>query len=153
MRMSQKISTEGLLPIKLIKMADRSVQGVLPDGQVATWPADYSNKPTLRNKRVMLNCCYWAPVWIDLSTLASPDELSQQRLEAAQAAFERYDFSGSDIHDADGWDTSAALDYTRMTYSDAGRFNLHVRFEALTSTVTSVEAYDMRTGDLIGSLS
>jgi hypothetical protein len=141
-----------LLTIKLLRLKDRSVKGVLPDGTVITWPADYSNKPTQKSRRVMVNCCNWRPVWIDADSLPSDEDLARQRLDAAQAAFERYDFLDACIEDADGWDTSRPLDYTRMTYSDSGRFNLHVRFEALTATVRAVEAYDMQTGNTFGSM-
>lgn len=53
-----------LLPIQLIKNADKSVSGMLPSGQVVTWDKWHSSKPTKRNKRIMLNCYYWAPVWV-----------------------------------------------------------------------------------------
>ena len=54
-----------MLPIQLIKNADKSVSGMLPYGSLVTWPAYQSNKPTKRNKKVMLNCHYWAPVWVN----------------------------------------------------------------------------------------
>ena len=54
-----------LLPIELIKNVDKSVSGMLPCGTQVTWPAYMSNKPTKRNKKVMLNCYYWAPVWVN----------------------------------------------------------------------------------------
>ena len=153
MRMTKKIDTSGLLPIKLMRMLDGSVKGVTPDGQQVTWPADYSNKPSRRNKRVMLNCCHWLPVWIDLASIPSDEDLAKQRLIVATTVFERYDFFGASISDVDGWKTANPLHYTRMAHTDAGRINLHVRFEPLTATVTSVEAYDMTTGDYIGALS
>lgn len=54
-----------MLPIQLIKNADKSVSGILPCGSLVTWSAHQSNKPTKRNKKVMVNCYYWAPVWVN----------------------------------------------------------------------------------------
>lgn len=54
-----------LLPIQLIKNADKSVSGMLPCGSQVTWPAYQSNKPTKRNKKVMVNCYNWTPIWVN----------------------------------------------------------------------------------------
>ena len=54
-----------MLPIQLIKNADKSVSGMLPSGQVVKWDRWVSSKPTKRNKKVMLNCYYWTPVWVN----------------------------------------------------------------------------------------
>lgn len=54
-----------LLSIQLVKNPDKSVSGKLPSGLIVTWDKHNSNKPTKRNKRVMLNCYYWAPFWVD----------------------------------------------------------------------------------------
>lgn len=150
--MTKKTDASGLLPLKLMKMPDGSVKGVTPDGKEAIWPADYSNKPTRRHKAVMLNCWNWRPVWLDYASQPSNEDLMLQRLEAASAAFERYDFAGAEVNDASGWNTDQPLDLTRIAHTDAGRFNLHVRFEALTATVISVEAYDLSNGNIIGSM-
>lgn len=150
--MASKINTDGLLTIKLVRMPDRSIKGITPDGKESIWPADYSNKPTRRHRRVMLNCCYWAPVWVDHASIPSQEDLDSERLKAANAMFERYDFFSAYITDVGGWDTTNQLDYTRIAHSDAGRYTLHVRFEPLAATVVSVEAYDIETGTLIGAL-
>lgn len=152
MSMTQKIDASGLLPLKLMRLPDGSIKGVMPDGKEATWPADYSGKPTRRHKLVTLNCLNWRPVWLDHASQPSSEELAQQRLEAANAAFERYDFSGVMIDDVDGWNTDNPLDYTRMAHADAERIHLHVRFEPWSATVTSVEAYDMNNGNTIGAM-
>lgn len=54
-----------LLPIELIKNADGSVSGMLPSGLVCTWDKYSKNKPDKRYKKIMLNCYYWKPVWVD----------------------------------------------------------------------------------------
>ena len=54
-----------MLPIQLIKNADKSVSGMLPSGQVVKWDRWVSNKPTKRNKKVMVDCCNRAPVWVN----------------------------------------------------------------------------------------
>lgn len=51
--------------IELIKNADKSVSGMLPCGSVVRWDRDNSNKPTKRNKKVMVNCSQWSCVWVD----------------------------------------------------------------------------------------
>lgn len=60
--MTRKINTEGLLPIQLTRNSDGSVSGSTGQHSV-TWPADYASKPTRRNRRVMLNCYWYKPVW------------------------------------------------------------------------------------------
>lgn len=53
----------GLFPIKLRKLSNGSVEGTLPCGYTATWPSYASNRPTRRNRTVMLNCYRWLAVW------------------------------------------------------------------------------------------
>ena len=52
-----------LFPIKLQKNKDGSVTGILPSGEACTWANHLSNKPTKRNKKVMVNCWYWKAEW------------------------------------------------------------------------------------------
>lgn len=54
-----------LLPITLKKNEDGSVTGTLPDGKECRWDKFSSTKPTKRNKKIMLNCYYWEPIWIE----------------------------------------------------------------------------------------
>lgn len=148
--MTKKIDTSGLLPIVLTKMPDGSVIGVTPDGKQSSWPADYSNKPTRRLKRVMLNCFYWLPVWVDLPLSdADRQKLREDKLAAAQDAWESYDF-GDEITESSGWETSEDNDYTRIAYSDSGRYNLHVSFVPNTAIVACTEAFCMESGNLVG---
>lgn len=64
-----------LLAIRLVRNHDASVTGALPDGQVIHWPLYVSNRPTRRNRRVMVNCSWWKPVWEDLNALRPGDPL------------------------------------------------------------------------------
>lgn len=148
--MTKKINTSALFPIYLMKQPDGSVQGRVPGSSIVTWPEHLSNKPTRSYKRIMLNCCWWLPVWVD--SLEPSADLAVERMEAAQAAYVAYDFGSDSVNDADGWDTTDPHDYTKLTYGDEGRYNLHVTFEPGTATVKAVEAYCMASGNLIGSM-
>ena len=59
------MNTFQLLPIELKKNSDGSVSGMLPSGLVCTWDKFSSHKPTKRNKKIMVNCWYWKPVWVE----------------------------------------------------------------------------------------
>lgn len=148
--MTKKIDTSGLITIYLMKQDDGSVKGRVPGLPIVTWPAHQSGKPTRSHKRVMLNCCWWLPLWVD--SLEPSVDLASERMEAAQAAYVAYDFGSDSVNDADGWDTTDPHDFTRLTYGEEGRYNLHVTFEPGTATIKSVEAYCMATGNLIGSM-
>jgi hypothetical protein len=146
--MSGQVKASGLLPIILIKQKDRSIKGTLPSGQVVTWPSDQSGRPTRRSKKVMLNCYWWEPVWLD----AEPDAetLRTEREKNANAVFEQYDF-GLEVDEAGGWDTSEPLNYTRMVYGEGARFNLHILFHPYSAVVVEGFAYNMASGARINS--
>jgi hypothetical protein len=147
--MSGQAKSFDYLPIVLIKQKDRSIKGTLPSGQEVTWPADASNKPNSRLKKVMVNCYWWKPVWLDAEPDA--DELRAQREANATAAFECYDFDAI-VDEADGWDTSDPLDFSRMVYGDGSRYTFHVKFQPYSAVVTEAYAYNMVSGDRVGSL-
>jgi hypothetical protein len=147
--MSGPVKASGLLPIILIKQKDRSIKGTLPSGQVVTWSSDQSGRPTRRSKKVMLNCYWWEPVWLD--TEPDPMWLEGERCTNAQNAFELYDF-GVIVDGSDGWDVSNPLDLTRMVYGDEGRYSFHVKFNPYSAVVEEAVAYDMNTGNEVGFL-
>lgn len=61
--MTRALNTDGLLPVKLRRLPDGSVEGTLPDGKQVQWDRFNSRRPTKRHRRVMLNCYWWRAEW------------------------------------------------------------------------------------------
>ena len=75
--------------------------------------------------------------------------------KAAEDAWTNYDFGDLRVTDSGGFDTSDALDYTRIAYleddtDDSIRVSFHVRFSEQ-GEVIEVYALDVGTGNYIGT--
>lgn len=75
--------------------------------------------------------------------------------KAAEDAWQNYDFGDLRVSDSEGFDTSDALDYTRIAYLEDDtdgsiRVSFHVRFSEQ-GEVIEVYALDVGTGNYIGT--
>jgi hypothetical protein len=86
------------------------------------------------------------------------ESLRQSRKEAADRAFERYDFGQAQVEDANGWEyLSGGAEYTRTIFianrhgaSIRARFS--VQFKAQSALITEVYAID-ENGQMFGGMS
>ncbi|MDU8351057.1 hypothetical protein RYA05_04005 [Pseudomonas syringae pv. actinidiae] len=77
--------------------------------------------------------------------------LDQPRRDAAQQAFEDYDF-GTKVNDYGEWNTSEPLCLSCIVHGDGLWANFNVRFQRGSAEPTEVYALDMGSGDDVGFL-